>query len=91
MIHWDGTLTAPETGDYNLGMQANGFFRVSLDGKHVTMDFQASGADISSAVFTWRRAKPIRSPWIMVRAKTKKRLHKLVWSKVDLAPQTGSD
>ena len=33
------TLTAPETGDYNLGMKASGFFRVKLDGKNVTSAF----------------------------------------------------
>ena len=29
-ISWDGSLTAPETGDYNLGLKANGIFRVRL-------------------------------------------------------------
>ena len=33
---WKGFLTASETGDYLLGMKANGFARVSIDGKQVS-------------------------------------------------------
>jgi beta-glucosidase len=36
VIRWEGSITAPETGDYDLGLRANGFFRVQLDGKNVT-------------------------------------------------------
>ncbi len=36
-VRWDTTLTPKETGDYNLGVETDGFFRVFLDGKPVTM------------------------------------------------------
>ena len=36
------TLTAPETGDYNLGLKASGFFRMQLDGKSVTSAYRAA-------------------------------------------------
>src|SRR5450755_1756655 len=29
-IRWEGQITAPETGEYNLGLKANGFFRIQL-------------------------------------------------------------
>jgi beta-glucosidase len=32
-LRWEGSLTAPQSGDYNLGLIANGFFRMQLDGK----------------------------------------------------------
>ena len=38
-ISWEGSLTAPETGDYNLGLKANGFFRVRLKGVDVTSSY----------------------------------------------------
>src|SRR5450755_1566290 len=38
-IHFDGTLTPPDTGDYNLGLKANGFFRIQVDGKNVTSSY----------------------------------------------------
>ena len=31
VIRWEGEITAPETGDYNLGLKANGFFRMQLE------------------------------------------------------------
>jgi beta-glucosidase len=34
-VRWEAALTAPESGDYNLGLQAAGLFRVQLDGKGV--------------------------------------------------------
>ena len=45
-IHWDGNLTASETGDYNLGLVANGFFRVRLDGKDVTSAYGGDGTGV---------------------------------------------
>jgi beta-glucosidase len=35
-ILWEASLTPPATGDYNLGLKADGFFRIRLDGKDVT-------------------------------------------------------
>jgi beta-glucosidase len=35
-VRWDATLTPKETGDYNLGVETDGFIRGSLDGKRVT-------------------------------------------------------
>ncbi|HEV2487709.1 MAG TPA: glycoside hydrolase family 3 C-terminal domain-containing protein [Terracidiphilus sp.] len=35
-VRWETTLTPKETGDYNLGVETDGFIRVSLDGKRVT-------------------------------------------------------
>jgi beta-glucosidase len=41
VIRYDSSITAPETGDYNLGLQARGYFRVYLDGRIVTSSFDA--------------------------------------------------
>jgi beta-glucosidase len=35
-VQWTGLLTAAETGDYLLGMKANAFARVSVEGKQVS-------------------------------------------------------
>ena len=34
-VLWETTLTPKETGDYNLGVETDAYFRVSLDGKSV--------------------------------------------------------
>ncbi|MDR3755180.1 MAG: glycoside hydrolase family 3 N-terminal domain-containing protein, partial [Terracidiphilus sp.] len=36
-VRWESTLTPTETGDYNMGVESDGFFRVFVDGKSVTM------------------------------------------------------
>ncbi|MGA2569989.1 MAG: glycoside hydrolase family 3 C-terminal domain-containing protein [Terracidiphilus sp.] len=36
-VKWEATLTPKETGEYNLGVETDGFFRVFLDGRPVTM------------------------------------------------------
>ena len=38
-ISWDGSLIASETGDYNLGLKANGIFRVRLEGVDITSSY----------------------------------------------------
>jgi len=38
-VEWTGFLTAPETGDYLLGMTADGFGRLSVDGRQIAQVF----------------------------------------------------
>ena len=42
-VQWTGFLTAPDTGDYLLGVRADGFGTVSLDGKPVARVFRTQG------------------------------------------------
>jgi beta-glucosidase len=87
LIHWDGMLTAPETGEYNLGIQANGFARVSLDGKQVAMEWQANGADAKLGRVHLEKGKAYPLAMDYGQTDNKDRIAKLVWSRVDLATQ----
>ncbi len=42
-VQWSGFLTAPETGDYLLGLSADGFGRLSVDGKEIAQAFSFGG------------------------------------------------
>ncbi len=42
-IRWEATLTPQSTGDYDLGVQADGFFRISVDGKRIANSDQTHG------------------------------------------------
>jgi beta-glucosidase len=90
MIHWEGMLTAPETGDYNLGIQANGFARVSLDGKGVAMDYQSDGSDARLGRVHLEKGKSYPLAVDYGQTQNQSAIAKLVWSKVDLAPQKGA-
>jgi beta-glucosidase len=87
LIHWEATLTAPDTGDYNLGMQANGFFRMSLDGKEVTTGFLSNGQDAKLGRVHLEKGKTYVLTVDYGQMQDPKPIAKLVWSKVDLAPQ----
>jgi beta-glucosidase len=87
LIHWEGTLTAPEAGDYNLGMVANGFFRLSLDGKEVTTGFQFAGADAKLGRVHLEQGKSYLLAVDYGQMQNPSAVAKLVWSKIDLSPQ----
>jgi beta-glucosidase len=86
LTRWEGTLIAPETGDFNLGMKANGFFRMTLDGKDVTMDFQSDGSDAKLGRVHLEKDKTYALV-VDHGAGENKPMARLVWAKVDLAPQ----
>jgi beta-glucosidase len=91
-IHWEGMLTAPETGDYNLGMAASGFFRMKLDGKDVTSSYTGNGKEAKLGRVHFEAGKPAK---LEIDAAfgfggafggSDEIVAKLEWSKVDLKP-----
>jgi beta-glucosidase len=86
-IQWDGMITAPETGDYNLGLKAEGFFRVRLDGKNVTSSYGGDPNEAKLGRVHLEAGKPaaLHVDYTPPEQSTPKA--RLVWSKVDLAPQ----
>jgi len=86
-IRWETTLTAPETGDYNLGLQGDGFFRVSLDGKEVTSAWDTSGVETKLGRVHLEAGKPAQVVVEYRQNEKPETVARLVWSKVDLKPQ----
>jgi beta-glucosidase len=86
-IHYETTITAKETGEYNLGMKTDGFFRMQLDGKSVTSSYggNANEAKLGRVHLEAGKAATLTVDFA---AMTPSDPHgKLVWSKVDMAPQ----
>ena len=84
---WEGSLTAPETGDYSVGLKANGIYSVRLNGKYATSNYTGDANEAKMgrvhldagkpAALEVRYAPPEGAP-----------LHaQLVWRKIDLRPQ----
>ncbi len=44
-VEWKGTLTAPSTSYYLIGLRADGFGRVSVDGKMVALQYSSQGVE----------------------------------------------
>jgi beta-glucosidase len=47
-VHWTGSLTSTETGDYLVGVRGKGVGRLSIDGKQVAMLFARDEADAAT-------------------------------------------
>jgi beta-glucosidase len=86
-IRWQGTLTAPETGDYNLGLIANGFFNIQLDGKSVTSSYGGDGKTAKLGRVHLEAGKPATLHVMYSPGQSESPTARLVWSKVNLNPQ----
>ena len=87
-MHWEGTLTAAETGDYNLGTEANGFSRVTLDGKEVSMNYQSHKTTTKLGLVHLEKGKGYPFTVDYAQGANPEPGARLVWSKVDMTPQT---
>ncbi|MBV9157393.1 MAG: glycoside hydrolase family 3 C-terminal domain-containing protein, partial [Acidobacteriaceae bacterium] len=86
-IRWDGSLTAPETGDYNLGLKASGFFRVQLNGQNVTSSYGGDPNEAKLGRVHLEAEKPAVLHVDYTPPEHGTPNATLVWSKVDLKPQ----
>jgi len=86
-VLWKADLTAPTTGEYNLGLVANGFFRVRLDGKNVTSAWDNNGVDAKVGRVHLEAGKPAKLEVDFAPGQNGKPEAKLVWAMVDLKPQ----
>ena len=85
-ISWDGSLKATETGDYNLGLKANGIFRVQLEGKDVTSSYGGDPNEAKLGRVHLEKGKPAQVLVEYGRREKSDAVARLVWSKVDLKP-----
>ncbi len=86
-IRWDGSLTAAETGDYNLGLKANGYFRLQLAGQNVTSSYTGDPNEAKLGRVHLESGKPAVLHVDYTPPEHSAPNAKLVWSKVDLKPQ----
>jgi beta-glucosidase len=86
-IRWEGEITAPETGDYNLGLKASGFFRLQLNGKGVASAFGGNPNEAKLGRVHLEAGKPaaLRVQYSPMGDAVPNAT--LVWSKLDLKPQ----
>jgi beta-glucosidase len=85
-ILWEATLTPPATGDYNLGLKADGAFRIRLDGKDVTSAWDSSSAEAKVGHVHLDAGKPAQLQVEYSPSENSYAAAQLVWSKVDLRP-----
>jgi beta-glucosidase len=87
VIRYDTTITAPETGDYNLGLKAAGFFRMQLDGKSVTSAYDNNPSEGRLGRVHLETGKPAQLHIDYSPRENGTPEATLVWNKVDQRPQ----
>ena len=86
-IRWEGEIIAPETGDYNLGLKASGFFRLQLNGKGVASAFGGNSNEAELGRVHLEAGKPAKLRVQYSPPEGASPDATLVWSKLDLKPQ----
>jgi beta-glucosidase len=86
MVSWEATLTPQATDDYYIGFQGNGFFRVTLDGKVVTLAYHTNGMETKLAHVHLESGKPYALKVDYGPSEDAKEPGQLVWSRLDLKP-----
>ena len=86
-IHWEATLTPKESGEYNLGLRANGFYRVMLDGKEVASGWHSHNPDLKTGRVELKAGTAYKLDVQYGQGQESDVSARLVWSKVDMTPQ----
>jgi beta-glucosidase len=89
-VRWEATLTSPESGEYNLGIQGTGFFRLTLDGKEVTRANHDGGVEPKLSRVHLEKGKPYQLLLVYGEGRSNAPAVRLLWSKVDLAPDSAA-
>jgi beta-glucosidase len=87
-VRWEATLTPPETGEYNLGIQGTGYFRLSLDGKEVARANHDGGIEPKLSHVHLEKGKPCQLLLVYGQGRNNAPAVRLLWSKVDPATDT---
>jgi beta-glucosidase len=85
-IRWEATLTPLDSGTYNIGIQGDGFFRVSLDGKDVTSTWDTSGVETRLGRVQLEKGRAYQLLVEYCQRHESDVTARLVWSKFNLVP-----
>jgi beta-glucosidase len=82
-VRWETSLTASESGEYNLGVETDGFFRVFLDGRPVVMANYPHGVETLTGKVQLEAGKPVKLVVEYQRTGNAALHLRLVWGKID--------
>jgi beta-glucosidase len=86
IVSWEATFTPKATGEYDLGLKGDGFFRVSLDGKTVVLAYHTNGveAKVGRAHLEQGKAYALKVEYQRSGGATEP--GQLVWNEIDRRP-----
>ena len=86
-VRWDTAITATDSGDYDLGVKADGYFFVTLNGKPVTMTWGTDGVETKMGRVHLERGQPAELSVRYRPTESRPPAASLVWSRRDLRPR----
>jgi beta-glucosidase len=90
IVQSEATFTSTETGDYNLGVRGENFYRATFDSKVVAMAFLTNGPETKLGRVHLEQGKqyPLKVEYVLPQGNAAG--PQLVWSKVDTKPSAES-
>jgi beta-glucosidase len=85
-VHWTGFVTAPESGDYLVGVRGMGFARLSIDDKQVAMLWSRGEVDASAGRVHLEKGQKAELNLMCGSMSGDKLQTQLIWTKVNDAP-----
>jgi beta-glucosidase len=85
-VRWTGFLTPPESGDYRIGIRANGFGGVNINGEDLARVFSASGATENLGMVHLEEGQKVAITATYGSMDGKEPTAQLMWQKVNNAP-----
>jgi beta-glucosidase len=85
-MRWETTLTPQSSGDYDLGVEGDGFLRVSVDGKRVANSDDTQGFQAKVGRVHFEAGKPYQVTVEYSQVNRPAPRARLVWTKIDRTP-----
>jgi len=85
-IHWETTLTPIETGEYNVGMQGEGFFNLYINSKRLVNVWDTNGVETKVGRIHLDKGTAYKVSVDYSSNDKPNSVARLVWSKVDYTP-----
>jgi len=86
LVSWSGFLTPTETGEYNLGVLADGFAMLSVNGKQVALEYMTNGPEPKLGRVHLEKGTKVEIKVQYSVIGTAKAKLQLIWSPVDMRP-----
>jgi len=85
-VRWTGFLNPPATGDYRIGIRANGFGGVNINGEDLAREFSASGATEKLGMIHLEQGEKVAITVTYGTINGEDPVAQLMWQKVNNAP-----
>jgi len=85
-VQWSGFLTPQQSGDYQIGMLADGFAQLMVDGKQVALEYMTNGAEAKMGRVHLEKGKQVSLHAIYGLMGTAKPRAQLIWAPLDMTP-----